>query len=127
MTTVKRMKFADARGARIQWLTASDEWEDYIEEPYWIDADEDDHRIHPDDAHLEYGPISQALIDWTLYGYDTINHPEIDAAEGYFNWRLVIEKLPDPRLVALLGKTTTPDEWGMFRLFMAELLADEGL
>ena len=127
--------FAQARGARIQFdykalgyrgSDAADWWRD-VELPMHQERIPH-YRIHPEDAHLQYGPISQALIDWALYGYDTDNHPEIDAAEAYFNWRLIIDGLPDPRLsFGDYGPRVTPDEWGMFRLFMAEMLADEGL
>lgn len=119
---LQRLKFAQARGARIQILDIDKRW-------CWIFARFDDgdreYRIRPGDEHLQYGPISQGLIDWALYGYDTENHPEIDAAEAYFNWRLVIEGLQDPRHWPI--PRVSVEDWAMFRLFMAELLADEGL
>jgi hypothetical protein len=56
---MSRLLHAAARGARIQtndrggWLDAA-----YIPT---ADYKGDDFRIHPDDEHLQYGPISTAL------------------------------------------------------------------
>lgn len=58
-----RFKFAHARGARIQLHIP------YAKEPLWMGAnphgfnwsDDYEFRIHPEDTHLEYGPISSAL------------------------------------------------------------------
>lgn len=61
----QRLKFAQARGARIQIFCAyHQEWETIGdrgsrgkpgEVPSW--AEDNDYRVHPDDAALEYGPV----------------------------------------------------------------------
>jgi hypothetical protein len=131
---IQRLKFAQARGARIQWHNPTTyrvgtdiQWHAAMPNHFLPHYRHLDLRIHPEDAHLEYGPISKGLIDWALYSYDTQDHPEIDAAEAYFNWRLIIEGVPDPRFVCPGFAPFSVEDWGMFKLFMAELLADEGL
>ena len=57
-----RLLFAAARGARIQWQTELGGWKttpNILPKVYgpaqW--------RIHPEDEHLQYGPVSTALRD----------------------------------------------------------------
>ena len=56
---MSRLLFAAARGARIGWEHAG-EW--YSAMSMCIGPSKADNgTIHPDDAHLQYGPISTAL------------------------------------------------------------------
>ena len=57
---MSRLLFAAARGARVQTWIGALEWREEFRvaisnaDQYWV-------RIHPDDEHLQYGPISTAL------------------------------------------------------------------
>lgn len=56
---MSRLLFAAARGARIQAWAGELGWRvTHLFGPWSYD---DGNRIHPDDAHLQYGPISTAL------------------------------------------------------------------
>jgi hypothetical protein len=56
---MSRLLFAAARGARIEYkLWGTDKW---AEKEAWGLSDTTEYRIHPKDAHLQYGPISTAL------------------------------------------------------------------
>lgn len=116
---IQRLKFAWARGARIETAYCAypdkpvfwEELADFPGEPAPLHI----YRIHPDDAHLEYGPLSTALRE-TAAGLKT--HPGFHSSTG---WVVVLF----PELA---------DEWWdlngdarrMQFLFLAELLADEG-
>ena len=89
-----RQNFAAARGARIQIFVAET-------------------RIHPDDAHLQYGPISTALREM--------------AADDSWNPSLY-------RVLAISAATAfrvyfggVREDYPLFYLFLAEFLADEGM
>ena len=115
---LQRMKFAWARGARMQLLFPT------APEPTWILANRKgfiwheayEIRIHPDDEHLQYGPVSTAFRDMALYT-DIADLPEI------------VELFMDMvGSVWVLGAhTTSAIEADFCRLFFAEYLADEGL
>jgi hypothetical protein len=88
-----RQNFAAARGARIQIFVAET-------------------RIHPDDEHLQYGPISTALREIALtgdYKDDTIPYFTfgIEREDNYWE--------------------STADQRRVFCLILAEALADSGL
>jgi hypothetical protein len=83
-------------------------------------------RIHPDDEHLQYGPVATAFRDMALYT-DNAELPEIvelfmDMAGS--NWVIEIEGCGS-------FYTVDNDEYNLLvdftRLFFAEYLADEGL
>lgn len=116
--SLQRLKFAWARGARIQ-----SQWHNGNPQSAWLDTPHvtEDCRIHPDDAHLEYGPLSKGLIEDVIYD-DTPREPLAQAAiyaciglYGEECWPELLVNEPD----------------GIVRefywLFIAELLADEGL
>ena len=88
--TNRRQMFAAARGARIQIFVSET-------------------RIHPDDEHLQYGPISTALRKLATTG-------------------------KEPKgLAGRLAMRAAACEWEgatdtvLFYLFLAEFLADEGM
>jgi predicted hydrolase (HD superfamily) len=109
MNSNSRLLFAAARGARIQFSN-DEEW---MEKAVWGFHHDVDYRIHPDDEHMQYGPISTALRNaaesgeypYTVTGLaaETMAHYERDlsgvCAEGY----------------------------NTFLLILAEVLADEGM
>jgi hypothetical protein len=114
---MSRLLFAAARGARIQLRQKTGEWTGarlvYIGE---LDSDFNPEfssdRIHPDDEHLQYGPVSTALREMALTD-DCADYVapyiifEIEKETGY--WPSTIEQ----RCV--------------FLLILAEALADSGL
>ncbi len=122
---MNRLLFAAARGARIQRKHYKDHpnyWEsarivrlgdhDKIDSDYvW--------RIHPDDAHLAYGPVSTALRD-ALKDPDCTLDQFIEvlantAYEHFHGW------------APLGGHCDGELHRSLFLLILAEALADEGL
>ena len=91
-----RQNFAAARGARIQIFVAGT-------------------RIHPDDTHLQYGPISTELREmaaddsWNPNSYRVLAVAAANAFKEYFD-----------------SRQGEPD-YPLFYLFLAEFLADSGL
>lgn len=114
---LQRMKFAWARGARIQCnrhIEAFEKWEDCL--PHWGTVCT--WRIHPDDEHLQYGYLSKALLDGATY--DKVKYIDtFDAA-----MKLLRHHVP-------MGFVVLTEEDSMlsrmFACFFAECIADEGL
>jgi len=90
--TNRRQMFAFARGARMQILVSET-------------------RIHPDDEHLQYGPISTALRE------DALGLP----IKGT-DWFALVALHADGDL-----NMYSPTEESLFLLILAEALADEGM
>jgi hypothetical protein len=134
---MKRLKFAYTRGALIQ--CALIQWN----EAHWLgwyDCDEDDppvwcshgkYRIHPRDAHLEYGPLSSALIEaasWpnvhhvprASYGAAPADLHEVASCAADLMCWTEDELWRDEQLL-------DDETWRLWHLFCAEFLADEGL
>ena len=88
-----RQNFAAARGARIQIFVAET-------------------RIHPDDAHLQYGPISTALLK--LAEDDSWNPSEERSLAIAVARQFQVYFGDEP-------------DYPLFYLFLAEFLADSGL
>ena len=92
----RRLLFASARGARIQIFVAET-------------------RIHPDDAHLQYGPISTALREmaaddsWNPSFHRVLAIAAANEFKEYFD-----------------SRQGEPD-YPLFYLFLAEFLADSGM
>jgi hypothetical protein len=117
---MSRLLFAAARGARIQtndrggWLDAA-----YIPT---ADYKGDDFRIHPDDEHLQYGPISTALRDASenvqpRMMYTISNFILVGAVCDYTE---VVERNDGWNSALNIHRS-------LFLLFLAEALADSGL
>ena len=113
---MSRLLFAAARGARIQINGFTATVPSWYDSHKWSSMHESVLRIHPDDEHLQYGPISTALRkraeDGLLHTADIpYLHGKFDFAEDE-------------------GTAWDYAEWGprrMFLLILAEALADEGL
>jgi hypothetical protein len=110
---MKRLLFAAARGARIQTIGFNEVWFDTM----CVDFDDiDDYRIDPDDTHLQYGPISAALLDRVL-----LDDPD---TEGFIAaLKYLYARWPEFQARHFCSIT----EYEMTLLFLAEALADEGL
>jgi hypothetical protein len=115
---MSRLLHAAARGARIQtndrggWLDAA-----YIPT---ADYKGDDFRIHPDDAHLQYGPISTAMREMAkqpkVLAHKVVNLP-------HFGFTIFVESENELREVLQCDTLTH----SLFYLILAECLADEGM
>mgnify|MGYP003645830922 CR=1 FL=1 len=110
---MSRLLFAAARGARIQhdWCG---EWINTGFYPVIEYARP--HRIHPDDAHLAYGPISTALRDLAMQGMVMEITTDWEFVARYYFMDIAWEKVPND-----------VEHRSFFLLILAEALADEGL
>lgn len=110
---IQRLKFAYARGARIEVQFSTHPWSPLIGDTIHNAVRFNPLRIHPDDAHLEYGPISSAMQDIVLYPSQTEWSPYKEMALVYID--------------EYAGQGYSDETWAMCGLFLAEYLADEGL
>ena len=112
---MSRLLFAAARGARLQYQSRNSYcWMpcDHIPTAHFF------YRIHPEDEHLQYGPISTALHEEARVGgsYKSLSietsvaHAYADYASAWPWWR---------QSVGL--------HRSLFLLILSEALADEGL
>ena len=114
---MSRLLHAAARGARIGWQTLSGKWHPALSLTYvQSDFGRDAYRIHPDDAHLQYGPISTALRK-NAESFDARHTSGLPYVEGYFIFTNAEADCLDA------------DELhrSLFLLILAEALADEGM
>lgn len=110
---MSRLLFAAARGARIQTLAGTLGWRDTDLFGPWS-YDEGD-RIHPDDAHLQYGPISTALREMAEdYGWKS-------------SWEHFLANSAANEFTEFFDSRHGEPDYPLFYLILAECLADEGL
>jgi hypothetical protein len=114
---MSRLLFAAARGARIQYRSPIDR--NWKESAFRLWPDLHDcktadslYRIHPNDEHLAYGPISTALREVALTrNFKDSDIPyvrvEFEREDGYWS--------------------STEEQRRVFCLILAEALADDGL
>ena len=128
---LQRLKFAWARGARLQldYVALGYMGKDFVRSKkdegwritgmdYLSNARPGDFfRIHPEDEHLAYGPLSTALLQRP---FETFFGKHSKRALLAMAW--AVEAYNDGSLVE-----SHIHDWMMFDLFVAELLADEGL
>jgi len=95
---MSRLLFAAARGARISWMNGS--WQPM---PYYI---------HPDDVHLQYGPISTELRKMA-------EDSSWNSSWGRYIARAFADEFSD-----IFSPATN---YPLFYLILAEALADEGM
>ena len=108
---MSRLLFAAARGARIQTWAGVLGWRSTNLFGPWSYDDGD--RIHPDDEHLQYGPISTALREWAE-----------DTTWKYSSERVLAIAAANEFQVYLGG---VRENYPLFYLILAEFLADEGM
>ena len=92
-----RQNFAAARGARIQIFVAET-------------------RIHPADAHLQYGPVSTALREMA-----------INDLWPSKCWKCAIASSAANEFNVYLDSRWCEPDYPLFYLILAEFLADEGM
>ena len=118
---MSRLLHAAARGARIGWQPSSGKWLPVA----WLtnvqsESRQVTYRIHPDDEHLQYGPISTALREIAKQP-KTIHHKGVNLPHFGFT----IFASSESELLEVLRC-----DWlthSLFYLFLAEFLADSGL
>lgn len=123
---MSRLLFAAARGARIQTRYAYNDT--FVRHGEWKTvsvmvfdpvnaAHPHEQRIHPDDAHLQYGPISSALRKEATHPTDTL--PSDTYALAWADWTSS----------EYHSYWVCNDELhrSLFLLILSEALADEGL
>jgi len=112
---MSRLLFAAARGARIEMLHDAAWHRTYA---ILLDNDGAECRIHPDDEHLQYGPVSTALrtsAEDPPLSLDAC-FPVLDyfcANANYREWSVF--------------KHENEMQRSLFLLILAEALADEGM
>jgi hypothetical protein len=109
---MSRLLHAAARGARIEcWLLPQKKWIPAIAVRV-ADGLHIDYRIHPNDEHLQYGPISTGLLK--LAEDDSWNPSEERALALAVarQFQVYFDDAPD---------------FELYYLFLAEALADEGM
>lgn len=121
---MNRLLMAAARGARIE------EALHLAEGICWVSCNvvytdgsyPDEHRIHPDDAHLEYGPVSTALREYAHRGeldYPYTYMTVVNAPHGSW-WMRTDDTIAFENCGSELHRS-------LFLLILAEALCDEGI
>jgi hypothetical protein len=111
---MSRLLFAAARGARIQYRSPVDhKWKANFFLPNFLN--DSLYRIHPDDKHLQYGPISTALREMA-------EDPKYDSSWEQFLANSAANEFTE----SFYYRRGEPD-YPLFYLFLAEFLADSGL
>jgi hypothetical protein len=112
---MSRILFAAARGARIQGRYVDDTPQWHTVRKVYLVEDLPYQRIHPEDAHLAYGPISTELramaeqYVWSTRWENQLANGAANEFTIYFD-----------------SRTGEPD-YPLFYLFLAEYLAYEGM
>ena len=112
---MSRILFAAARGARIEKPYPDPVVSDpvvWVQTKFVCTAFGDLQRIHPDDEHLQYGPISTALLK--LAEDDSWNPSEERSLAIAVARQFQVYFGDEP-------------DYPLFYLFLAEALADEGM
>ena len=109
---MSRLLHAAARGARIGF-SLSGKWNPALSLTHLQSkCGQDAYRIHPDDAHLQYGPISRALREMA-------EDSSWNSSWGRYIARAFADEFSD-----IFGPATN---YPLFLLILAECLADEGM
>jgi hypothetical protein len=113
---MSRLLFAAARGARIGWQTLSGQWCAAFN---LLDVQSEGgqvaYRIHPDDAHLQYGPVSTALREMA-------EDPKHNSS-----WEQFLANSAANEFTESFDSRRGECDYPLFYLFLAEFLADSGL
>jgi hypothetical protein len=74
------------------------------------------YRIHPNDEHLQYGPISTALREMTF-----------DTTLCKYSWEWSLASSATCEFASGIDASTLAADYDLYYLFLAEFLADEGM
>lgn len=110
---MSRLLFAAARGARIQYNQYTEHTPVWANTSKWSSICANRLRIHPDDAHLQYGPLSTALRKL--------------AETGLTDDLLVTATMTEYLYEACSFVRVKPDKLANLALLLAEQVADEGM
>lgn len=114
---MSRLLFAAARGARIQALDKNLGAILSSHAPLELSNDKRPYRIHPDDAHLQYGPVSTALREMAEHA----------RAEIQPSWEMGLANFSANNFIDYYDWRWCEPDYPLFYLFLAEFLADSGL
>jgi len=125
----KRMKFAVVRGAQLQFCYDSDKPDAWMTMPHGSMPFRNGcghYRIHPDHEYLQYGPLSMICLH---IGTSCDPKGAVAAIPGakHDPYTDAVIALAESTLVAHNSEFAMHEEWCMYFLFLAEMLADEGL
>ena len=113
---MSRLLHAAARGARIGWQTFSGKWHPAMSfTGLQSEAGQVAYRIHPNDEHLQYGPISTALREMA----------ENDSWRS--GWERYLAHAAANEFTEHFDSRQGEPDYPLFYLFLAEALADEGM
>ena len=113
---MSRLLHAAARGARIQsrWVDGT-QWQT-TGQFMFVDGMRR-YRIHPDDAHLQYGPISTALREMAEHA----------RAENQPSWEMGLANFSANNFIDYYDWRWCEPDYPLYYLILAEFLADEGM
>ena len=114
---MSRLLHAAARGARIQALDKNLGAILSSHAPLELSNDKRPYRIHPDDAHLQYGPISTALREVA----------EDARAELQPSWEMGLANFSANNFIDYYDWRWCEPDYPLYYLILAEFLADEGM
>ena len=111
---MSRLLHAAARGARIEAFPWRKKWITLTH--ISIVPNKHAYRIHPDDEHLQYGPISTALREMTF-----------DTTLCKYSWEWSLASSATCEFASGIDASTLAADYDLYYLFLAEFLADEGM
>ena len=113
---MSRILFAAARGARIQsrWVDGT-QWQTTCQFMF-VDGMRC-YRIHPNDEHLQYGPVSTALREMAEHNRSDIRP----------SWEQGLSNFAANQFTEYFDSRQGEPDYPLFYLFLAEFLADEGM
>jgi hypothetical protein len=125
---MSRLLHAAARGARIGWQALSGQWYPAVSlTDVQSEGGQAAYRIHPNDEHLAYGPISTEVrkaaetIAKKAYLHDVLGHHGLAAIDDYLSRSNEFSYCWNKTMNA------TAKQKQLFLLILAEFLADEGM
>ena len=113
---MSRLLHAAARGARIQsrWVDGT-QWQTTCQFMF-VDSMRC-YRIHPNDEHLQYGPISTELREMAEHNRSDIRP----------SWEQGLSNFAANQFTEYFDSRQGEPDYPLFYLFLAEFLADEGV
>ena len=124
----QRLLVAASRGARVELYESSTAWGG----PRWVETDIvwlqnddllEDRRVHPDDAHLQYGPIATQLRLMAASTEHEWDETSIRYMADQYVYDFITSITWEERCTVADDRDHRP--WQL--LFAAELAADEGM